>query len=198
MMQQAVMTGMRKFLPKRRIACAVAAVVLLACLAMHPLTSSAGDVRQPTEHEVKVALLYKFANFVDWSEDAMQGAETFRLCMLGESPFGEALQLLEGKRIKNRPLELVFASSPEHARGCHIIFVNQKWNSRLGEVLEVLGSQGVLFVGDGSGFARRGGVLEFALEGGRVGFAINPEAARREGLVVSSKLMRLARIVETD
>ncbi len=192
------MTTVRRLLPVGWTGSTLMAGILLACLVLLASAVRAGEVRQPTEQEVKVALLYKFANFVDWSEDAMRGAETFRLCLLGQSPFGEALRLLEGKRIKNRPLEVRFASDPEDAHGCHIVFVSKEWDNRLDEVLDELGAKGVLFVGDGSGFAKRGGVLEFALERGRVGFAINPEAARREGLAVSSKLMRLARVVESD
>lgn len=177
--------------------CRVAiALFILASVVLRPIAARAGEVRQPTEQEVKVALLYKFAKFVEWSEAGMRDASTFRICILGHNPFGEALRLLENKRIKDLPLEVHYARELVEARACHIVFVGRDWAARFDEVLASLGSRGVLFVGDVSGFAHRGGVLEFSLDNGRVGFAINPDAARREGLAVSSKLMRLARVVD--
>ncbi|QJT09751.1 YfiR family protein [Oceanidesulfovibrio marinus] len=177
--------------------CRVAiAMIILAYVVLRPIAARTGEVRQPTEQEVKVALLYKFAKFVEWSEVRMREAKTFRICILGRNPFGEALGLLEGKQIKDMPLAVHFAREPAEVGACHIVFVGRDWAERFDEVLATLGSRGVLFVGDISGFAQRGGVLEFSLENGRVGFAINPDAARREGLAISSKLMRLARVVD--
>jgi hypothetical protein len=45
------------------------------------------------------------------------------------------------------------------------------------------------------GFARQGGVIGFRLDGNKVRFDVNVEAARQSGLRISSKLLRLARVV---
>jgi len=50
----------------------------------------------------------------------------------------------------------------------------------------------VLTVADMDGFLRAGGVINFVLEGSKVRFLIDQEAAGRSGLQISSKLMRLA------
>ena len=54
----------------------------------------------------------------------------------------------------------------------------------------------VLTVGDGDGFARGGGMIGLFVEDGRMRFAINPNAAQRAGLRLSSQLLKLARIVK--
>ena len=52
----------------------------------------------------------------------------------------------------------------------------------------------VLTVGETDAFMRAGGVIRFYLDDGRVRFEINPDAAARAGVKVSSKLLNLARI----
>jgi YfiR/HmsC-like len=53
----------------------------------------------------------------------------------------------------------------------------------------------VLTVGDGDTFPRRGGIVGLIIEDGRMRFAINPDAAQRSGVRLSSKLLSLARLV---
>jgi hypothetical protein len=52
-----------------------------------------------------------------------------------------------------------------------------------------------LVVGETSGFAAAGGTIEFTLEDNRVRFTINTDAADRAGLMLSSKLLALAKLV---
>ena len=50
-------------------------------------------------------------------------------------------------------------------------------------------------VGEVEGFTRLGGVINFFEEDNRLRFKINLEAAKREGLKMSSQLLRSAQIV---
>jgi hypothetical protein len=55
----------------------------------------------------------------------------------------------------------------------------------------------VLTVSDMDNFGRRGGMIRLVLDQNRVRFRINAEAARQNEVVISSKLLRMAEIVET-
>ena len=59
-----------------------------------------------------------------------------------------------------------------------------------------LPASGVLTIGEAEGFAAQGGIINFKMEEGRVRFEINVEAATRENLRISSKLLTLAEIVK--
>jgi preprotein translocase subunit Sec61beta len=52
----------------------------------------------------------------------------------------------------------------------------------------------VLTVGESEAFARQGGMIRFFEEDNRLRFEINPTAAEKVGLRISSKLLKLARI----
>jgi hypothetical protein len=56
----------------------------------------------------------------------------------------------------------------------------------------------VLTVGDVMGSTRNDGIINFFIRDNRVRFEINPDAAGRAGLRISSKLLQLASIVRDE
>jgi hypothetical protein len=50
-------------------------------------------------------------------------------------------------------------------------------------------------VGEDEKFIRRGGMINFVPADGRLQFEINTDAAGRSGIVISSKLLQVARVV---
>jgi hypothetical protein len=63
------------------------------------------------------------------------------------------------------------------------------------DLLRKAGSLPVLTIGEHDGFAAAGGVIGFVVRDDRVQFEINPDAASRADLKVSSRLLQLATIV---
>ena len=75
------------------------------------------------EYEVKAAMLYKFAGFVEWPRSPA-GAP---LCIgvLGHDPFGPALdQAIQGKSINGRPFVVRRFKTGQGTGNCQIIFVS--------------------------------------------------------------------------
>ena len=61
--------------------------------------------------------------------------------------------------------------------------------------LAALGTAPVLTVSDIPDFVKRGGMVQFVLDGNHVRFEINIAAAQRAGLTLSSELLKIARAV---
>lgn len=149
------------------------------------------------EYQVKAAYLYNFAKFVDWPAQAfISPASPISICVLGEDPFGGTLQeVVRGKTAGGRVLMVRTASDMSSARGCHVLFISAvEWKTNR-PALGHLAGGGVLTVGESPGFTTGGGIVGFKLEGRRVRFEINVEAARQAQLQISSKLLSLAEIV---
>jgi hypothetical protein len=53
-----------------------------------------------------------------------------------------------------------------------------------------------LTVGEAEGFAISGGVINFYTQNNKLRFEINPDAAERAGLRISSQLLRLSRVTQ--
>ncbi len=145
------------------------------------------------EYRLKGAFLFHFFNFVEWPATSMR---TPTLCILGDDPFGGALNDLEGKNVRGKPLSIVrIPSGGSPTTGCNILFVARSEASRWDEIMRSL-PQGVLSVSDIKRFARNGGVIEMYLQNRKVRLAVSQQNARSAGLIISSRLLSLAERVD--
>lgn len=182
----------------------VAALRLVAAVAFLLGTAlprpALGEPPRTKEYEVKAAFLYNFTKFVtwNWSVPSREAEEPFVIAVVGESPFGDALAALEGKTVQGRPIVVRKVESLDTLKSCRMAFLSSSESSRLAAILQAAHARNILTVGDMDRFASRGGVIGLVRLGGRVGFEINVDAARRAGLTVSSKLLSLAVAVHRD
>jgi hypothetical protein len=147
------------------------------------------------EYHVKAAFLFHFAQLVEWP-DAPDENPSLLLCILGDDPFhGELESTVEGKQIGARVLRIRHLSKTEVARGCNMVFISRSENRHLAAILASLRNSPVLTVGEADDFLASGGMIRFYLEGDRVRFEINREAAESARLKISSRLLLLARNV---
>jgi hypothetical protein len=179
---------------KARRVCGLAAAVL-AGLLVSTLASAAETA--PTEYEIKAAFIYNFAKYVEWPENTgTDSGEAFVIGVLGEDPFGALLdQLARSKTVGNKRIVIHRFDTIDDYTPCCILFVAASEQDRLPAILEKLADSPVLVIGDTPGFARRGVAVNFFIEESKVRFEINPAAAARAGLKISSKLLRLAKII---
>jgi hypothetical protein len=165
-------------------------------LALLSAVAQAATPVPPTEHEVKAAFLYNFAKYVEWPEAS--AGDAFVVGILGDDPFGKVLdQTLSGKEIRGQKLAVRRYESTDEARHARILFIGASERRDLARVLRELAPFPVLTVGEMDGFAARGGMVGFRLEGDIVRFDINAEEVTRAQLKMSSQLLKLARIVRT-
>jgi hypothetical protein len=94
--------------------------------------------------------------------------------------------------VEGRPFVIRHVSDVPLAGACHILFVGSAERKRFRALAGRIQGTGVLIVGETPGFTADGGVIAFSLEDGKVRFAIDAEAAAREHLRISSKLLSLA------
>lgn len=148
------------------------------------------------EYDVKAAFLYNFITFTEWPAEAFSSPESpYVIGVVGDDPFGRALdEIVNGERIKGRPLVVRRVDQVGDARRCHVLFVSSSEARRMNDIIRRLQGLPVLTVADLPDFAESGGAINFTT-GARIGLVINPAALRASRLTMSSKLLRLARLV---
>ncbi len=152
--------------------------------------------RSVPENELKAAILYNFAKYVEWPAGALgDPPDPLVLCIVGDHPFGDALAQVEGRLVQGRPLAIHLASEVDALGLCHMVFLGASEIRRVDTVLDRYRNKSVLTVADIEGFAERGGIIDMFKAKDSVGFTVNLDAARNANLVVSSRLLALARIV---
>jgi hypothetical protein len=176
------------------ISCSLAAAGLgIAAESVAPAESGVSK-----EYQVKAAFLFKTLQFVEWPDAAFPEPKTpIGIGILGNDPFGNLLdQVVAGETIRNRGITIQRSKRLEDLiKKNHVLFISKTEKGQIEPILASLGNAPILTVSEIEGFAERGGMVNFFVEGKRVKLEINPEAARRCGLRISSQLLRLARIV---
>lgn len=145
----------------------------------------------PLEYRVKAAYLANFLRFVEWPGRTDTGPLT--ICVAGDNPFGAVLEdTVMDSRINGRPVVARVLTEPDD--NCHLLFVPDGTPGAAGYLRAAANGPATLTVGEGAGFLDRGGHVAFIREGVNVRFAINPDAAASDGIRISSRLLRLARM----
>jgi hypothetical protein len=99
------------------------------------------------EYQVKAALLCNFARFIDWPAEAFQKPDVpLSICVLGEDPFGRALDA--GKAIRGRFLAVRRIADARLTAACHILFIGSSTGKRVLALLPAARQPGLLTVGD--------------------------------------------------
>lgn len=151
--------------------------------------------RAAEEYEVKAAFLLDFTKFVAWPPDAFAGPRSpLAICVLGDDPFGNALdEMVKGEAVSGHAVTVQRIRRAPESKACQVLYFATS-EREAGKVLADL-SPGILTVGEGDKFLREGGVIAFVIQDRRVRFDINQAAAERARLMLSSRLMMVAKTI---
>jgi hypothetical protein len=169
--------------------------LLLAAMLLGSPASVPADEYPQAEYQVKAAFLYNFARFTSWPEHT---SNTFKLCVLGDDPFNDALDALAGKAVHNETLAITRLDHPSALDGCELVYISASYSNELDEIVALLQEQAILTVSDIDAFIDRGGIIGFRIVDNKIRFEINTSAAARAGLSISSKLLSLANRVSME
>lgn len=151
------------------------------------------------EYLVKAAFIYNFARFTDWPEESFSGSDDpLVLVIIGKDPFEKAIESIADRRVQGRTLRIKRITLPEEIDRCHMLFISTSEKDRLPEILEKIKNRPVLTIGEMEGYAASGGMINFSVIKNKIRFEINIDVAKRSGLQISSKLLRLAKIISHE
>lgn len=168
-----------------------AAALLCMSLAFAQPSKAADRTANPAS--VKVAYLFNFAKFVAWPPQLGQTANSpISICILADRDFVTAADVLRGKTIKGRPVDIRIRPRQKDFAACHLLYFGRTKQGLMDEAYEFLREHPVLTVGEGNGFADAGGIIQMMKVDGTIRFRINAEAARNADLEISSKLLNLS------
>jgi len=172
--------------------CRVPPIALVLILFAVP--SAQSQIDRASDIIVMAAYLYNFVKFTDWK--LLGPAEPVTLCVIGDTRLAGALvETVRGQRVDGHPLGARAIGADASLQLCHVLFISKSEAGRSVALLDGLKRVPVLTVSDSKGFAQSMGIIEFFLDGERLRFAINRDAADRAGVRLSSRLLSLAQIV---
>ncbi|NSW45705.1 MAG: YfiR family protein [Bacteroidales bacterium] len=162
------------------------------------LLSYATKAQQYTEYELKSAYLFNFAKFITYPPSTFNSTrDPFIIGVYGNDAFLDVLQnIIKGKNINGRNVIAISINQIEDIQNCQIVFFSKTTRNQILMFLEYINNKPILSVGDNiEDFCENGGIINFTPQNDHKRFEINPNAAQRSNLIISSKLLALARIV---
>jgi hypothetical protein len=146
------------------------------------------------EYALKAGVLYHIIEYVEWP-GISNNTSAIEIGLLGDIPFADALEVLNGKTIQGRKLEVKRIATLAEAGTCQVVFVGASEKPRISQIVNELKNRPVLTVGEVEGFAEKGGMVNLVAGPNRIVLEINRQVAADAKLSMSSQLLKLAKLV---
>ena len=197
------------------------AALLMTALLMSGIALRPQDDIDPEKYaRVKAAMVLNFVRYTTWPDECFDDTEDEKapltVLVLGrDSMQSELEKLVRDEVVHGRALRARRIDYPEpdpktrrieqaeldrfydELRRSHLLFIAANEEDHLREALQTVREHKVLTASDIDDFAERGGMLGIAVRNGRVAIDANVDEINETKLQVSSKLLRLARVVKT-
>lgn len=151
----------------------------------------------PKEYQIKAVFLYNFTQFISWPAETPGQDEPFVIGVAGPNPFGNYLEeTVKGETVQGHPIVIKYFAQITTVEPCHILFINLTDKSAIKTLTEQAATNHTLTVGDVMNVEKQGGMIRFVTENNKTRLRINLSAAKSADLVISSKLLKLAEVIE--
>jgi hypothetical protein len=172
---------------------AALSLTMLVILFLAEITFGA---RVEEEARVKTAYIYNFCKYVTWPDSASDAP--LDICVLGQNPIVEQIAMLTKKKIKSRNIVVKFQPSCSSMQCCDVLFISGTETETLTTITASKSTLPVLTISDTEGFAKQGGMIELVKQGNKIRFIINKNRLDEANLTISSRLLKLATIVNGE
>jgi YfiR/HmsC-like len=181
--------------PTKRVS-STRAVVIATLLSLASIIVSEARAQSVSEDSVKAAFLYRFTEYVDWPQPALQSAQ-FTIAVLDDSHVAEELEhVVTGHQVKGRTPKVKLVHRAREATDAQIVFMGSGDEDAHRRFIAGLNGRPVLIVTDEEHGLEEGSTVNFMLVDHRLRFEISLTAAARSGLKISSELLSVAARVE--
>lgn len=171
---------------------AILIITLLLGIDIPPLV---GQSNVDKEYELKSVYIYNFSKYIE--KIAPDHDPEFVIGVFGESPMIKALRsLAEKKKVADRPIVIKQWMAFQDIDSCHFLFIARASATELDSILKKAADSQILTISDTENYAQEGVAVNFVTIDDKIRFKLNLDAIDRAHLKVSSKLIKLAILVE--
>ena len=168
-----------------------------AMTALGLVASTTASAQAVSEPAVKAAYLFKFAGYVEWPASQATAEAPFVIAVVGaEDVAAELERLVPGRTIHGRRIVVRRVRDPEGVKAAQLLFIGRgEGNGAVREHIRAAQRQGTVTVTDTDRGLEQGSVINLVSLEDRVVFEVSLEAAERTGVVISSRMLSVARRV---
>ena len=150
------------------------------------------------EQTVLTALTLNIIRLTKWPEKKGEGNDELNLCVVGDNVVLQSFFSVDGTTLNNKPLRIINLSRLLNMERCQVLYVSDLKQNLLQQVFLQLENKPILTIGDRHKFAESGGMVGLENVQGKISLLINLVAVQQSGLNISSRLLKLARIINVS
>lgn len=149
--------------------------------------------RAATEAELRAAVIYNIARFVQWPHSAAT-ASSFDICTVGNNAVADALTALDGKTLNGLVADIRPIRRDRDLSGCRVLYIAPDDTVRMAAIATILTTnrEATLTISDAPSFLALGGMVQLVVVEDRQRFRINQALAEQANLSINAKLLQLA------
>lgn len=170
--------------------------LLIICLAVAMGIKAIATTDPAEDLSVITALTLNLARFTEWPESVVGNAPEIRLCVIGDNVVQQAFEKIDGMPVGSKKLQTVRLTRLKNFTQCQLLFINGLDRSTVLQLLNEIKNQPILTVSDEDiHFIADSGMVIFKIAEGKINIEINLNAVKQSGLEISSRVLKLATIV---
>jgi hypothetical protein len=174
------------------------AAALCGAYALAPPARADNAATSPAlERRVKAAFLYKFLGYAEFPPGAFADPSTpVTIGVVGADDLAaELARIVNGRTVNNRPIVVRALRESEIGTPVHLLFIGGFDAGRVGRMVRAAGNA-LLVVTECDGGLQQGSAINFRIVDERVRFDVALDAAERNGIKLSSRLLTVANRVQ--
>lgn len=145
--------------------------------------------------DIQTAYIYNFAKFIKWPSDVKK-SDTFNVCIYGDADFEGKLNELNQRMLGKKKISVLRVHTKEEIQNCQMLILPSVGDSKLDELTAWAKKHHIVTISDTEGYANRGVMINFYQDRKKVRFEINHQEAKNANINISSKLLRVAKVVK--
>jgi hypothetical protein len=166
---------------------------IIFCLLLFFNSMASVQARSVEKQAVLAALTLNLGRFTTWPE---RKSPALNLCVIGNNVVQESFVNMNGKTINNKALRIINRSRLRYLSQCQLLYISALKRNILKQVLVELKDLPILTVGENFWFLKAGGMVGLESRDGKMQININLPAIEQSDLVMSSRILKLAKIFE--
>lgn len=166
---------------------------------MHAANAAHPEILTEDESLLRAAFIYNFTKFTSWPDNTVRKQDSpLFICTIGKDQLVNALTKLNNIKIQEHKVVIRSLKNRNYTDNCNVLYVASSEKKFLNKIIRVNRGKPILTISGIRNFAQDGGVIEFFREKGKTRFIINLDAATNAGLEISSRLLILAVVIDSE
>lgn len=149
------------------------------------------------EYAVKAGFIFNFARYSEGSWFNPNRRDNYIICSFNSDFVLTASKTLTGQKVKNRQVEVHLVSRKGMPNdSCNSFFLTERNAALIKKVVKNESLSKTMLIGEMKTFIPSGGHINLFIAGGKVRFEVDSDALLGADIKMSSKVLRLGRVVE--